>query len=421
MKKLAIFLVLFLYSLCLIGQDETGNKSDTLRKDALNVYMSASSYMKTEIPFINYVRDRKVADLVVIDTYQTTGSGGSEYTYYIEGQNRFAGMMDTLKFNTSPDDTQDQVRSKEVKTLKMGLMRYVIKTPLADYFSIRFSEPLSDKVTTDKWNSWVFRTGLNGSISGQKTYGSQRIGANISASKVTSDWKINFRASYSNSYSEYDYGEIKTEHRRKSSNANILIVKSLTDHWSIGGSSRVFNSIFSNYDLGFSVEPGIEYDIYPYSESTRRQLRILYTVGLNFNNYVDTTQFFKTKEYLWSQNVQASYTTIQKWGYISVSSTWRNYLHDFSLNNLSLDCYLNLKIAKGLSIKLGGSYMFIHDQVSLRKGEASIEDVLLHRQELSTSYSYYTSFGISYTFGSIYNNAVNPRFSQSMGGMMMMY
>ncbi|MFH1686770.1 MAG: hypothetical protein ABIE70_04525 [bacterium] len=46
----------------------------------------------------------------------------------------------------------------------------------------------------------------------------------------------------------------------------------------------------------------------------------------------------------------------------------------------------------------------------MRKGEASDEDVLLRRHELATSYDYYMSVGISYTFGSIYNDVVNARF-----------
>ena len=54
-------------------------------------------------------------------------------------------------------------------------------------------------------------------------------------------------------------------------------------------------------------------------------------------------------------------------------------------------------------------YEFIHDQVSLRKGDASIEDILLNRKEVSTTYGYETSVGITYRFGSIYNNVVNPR------------
>jgi len=41
---------------------------------------------------------------------------------------------------------------------------------------------------------------------------------------------------------------------------------------------------------------------------------------------------------------------------------------------------------------------------------ASLEEILLRRRELETSYYYYFSIGLSYTFGSIYNNVVNPRF-----------
>jgi len=209
MKKFAILVLLLLCSFWLFAQDETTSRTDTLRKDALNVYMSASSYLKKEIPFINYVRDRKVADLIIINAAQRTGSGGIEYTYFIEGQFKYSGMMDTLKYTTSPDETQDQIRSKEVKTLKMGLMRYIIKTPLADYINIRFSEPLSEEVSSDKWNSWVFRTRLSAYLNGQKTYKSRSLTSSITASKITSKWKIDLNFYYNNSLSEYDYGDIK--------------------------------------------------------------------------------------------------------------------------------------------------------------------------------------------------------------------
>jgi hypothetical protein len=290
-------------------------------------------------------------------------------------------------------------------------MRYIMKTPLADYIYIGFSEPLSEEVSSDKWNSWVFRTRLSAYLNGQKANNSRSLSSSISASKITSNWKIDLNFFYNNSLSKYDYGDIKASNTRKSSDAELLIVRSLNDHWSAGGYSEILNSTYSNFDLGINLFPAIEYDIFPYSESTRRQLRILYGVGLNYNNYTDTTQFFRTEQTLWSHRFQAAYITVQKWGNIDISATWSNYLHDFSLNNLSLYGYVSLKVAKGFSVSLSGRYAFIHDQVSLRKGDASIEDVLLNRQELSTTYSYYTSFGVTYTFGSIYNNVVNPRFS----------
>jgi len=68
-----------------------------------------------------------------------------------------------------------------------------------------------------------------------------------------------------------------------------------------------------------------------------------------------------------------------------------------------------LKVAKGLSVYMGAGYSFIYNQISLRKGEASVEDVLLHQQELSTTFLYHSNFGVTYTFGSIYSNVVNPR------------
>lgn len=62
----------------------------------------------------------------------------------------------------------------------------------------------------------------------------------------------------------------------------------------------------------------------------------------------------------------------------------------------------------------------IHDQLSLPKGTATLEQVLLRRTMLETNYSYYFSIGLSYAFGSIYSNVVNPRFGGG-GGMMMYY
>jgi hypothetical protein len=44
------------------------------------------------------------------------------------------------------------------------------------------------------------------------------------------------------------------------------------------------------------------------------------------------------------------------------------------------------------------------------KGEASEADILLQLQELETSYHLEGELGLTYTFGSIYNNIVNPRF-----------
>jgi hypothetical protein len=298
-------------------------------------------------------------------------------------------------------------------------MRYVAKTPLSKYMKISFSEPLSETVSTDKWNSWVFRSSMSGYIQAQKTYKNYYVSGNINASRITKDWKINIRSSLSQNDEKYIIDETTTINGFNSSKSiNALIVKSINDHWSYGGTSRIGASSYSNEKISYSLAPGIEYDLFPYSESTRRQLRILYTAGFSNVSYIDSTIYDKTRENLWRHSLTASYEVLQKWGNIDMSVGYSNYLHDWSKNNIYIEGSLEFRITKGLSITLGGSASLIHDQLSLVKKNIPVDQILLRRQQLATQYEYFTSFGLSYTFGSIYNNVVNPRFGNSSGGGM---
>lgn len=47
---------------------------------------------------------------------------------------------------------------------------------------------------------------------------------------------------------------------------------------------------------------------------------------------------------------------------------------------------------------------------------ASTEEILVRQRELATGYQYEVGFGVSYSFGSIFNNVVNPRFRNVGGG-----
>jgi hypothetical protein len=417
MKFFFISMALTMIFISAFPQENT-SKTDTLRKDALNVFMDASDYVRKEIPYVNYVRDIKDAGVYIISTYQRTGSGGWEYTFFLVGQNEYAGMRDTISFVTTPDETDDETRIKQVRTLKMGLMRYVAKTPLSKYMNISFSEPLSETVSTDKWNSWVFKTSIYSFLQGEKTYSDTYLSGNISASRITKDWKINISGNLNQDDQKYIIDDTTTITGTNSSKSiYALIVRSINDHWSYGGTTRIGASSYNNENFKFSFMPGIEYDVFPYSESTRRQLRILYTAGFSFVNYSDTTIYDKMKEHLWSHNITASYEVVQKWGNIDISVGYSNYFHDWKKNNLYIQGFIDLRITKGLSINLGGSASLIHDQLGLVKKDVPVDQILLRRQQLATQYSYFTSFGLTYTFGSIYNNVVNPRFGNSGGGM----
>jgi hypothetical protein len=188
MKRILLLLTLAFFVLDSFSQ-EAPSQADTLRKDALNVFMESTDYIRKEIPYINYVRDIKDAGVYIISTNQNTGSGGKEYSYFFVGQHENAGMVDTLKFNAGPDETTDETRQKSVNTLKMGLMRYVAKTPLSKYMKISFTEPLKSSVSTDKWDSWVFRSSIYGYLQGEQTRKEQYLSGSLSANRITENCK----------------------------------------------------------------------------------------------------------------------------------------------------------------------------------------------------------------------------------------
>jgi len=411
MKKVFLFSMFCIIVFPVLSQ-ESAVETDTLRKDALNVFMGAGDYIKKEIPFINYVRDRKVADVYIISTYERTGSGGSVTTFFIVGQGNYQGMADTLKCNISPDDTYDMRRMKEVKTLKLGLMRYVAKTPLSDYLDINFNKPLSQTVSTDKWNSWVYVARLSAYTQAQSTYSFGYLYGTVSANRITEKSKFESRIGMNLQSDKSTYQDTTYKSTIKEQDADISYVKSINDHWSAGGSVELSASSYSNYDFSMKIAPGIEYDIFPYSESTRRILTFLYQAGIENNNYTEETTRFKLKEALGYQSLAASLSIIQKWGSVGSSLTWSNYFFDWAYYRLTLNTSASIRIFKGLSFNIYGSIASIHDQISLPNEGATLEDVLLRRKEQATEYSYYTSFGFSYTFGSIYNNVVNPRFDR---------
>jgi hypothetical protein len=257
----------------------------------------------------------------------------------------------------------------------------------------------------------------------QRTYGN--IYSSLSANRVTNDWKINLSLNSSYSEDKFEIDPTLTiENVRRSQNFSGLVVKSIDDHWSAGLSGSVGASTYSNTKASFNIAPALEYDLFPYSQSTRQQLRFTYRLGYNAIDYLEETIFDKTSESFVGQSLAIALELKQTWGTISTTLSARHYPGNFrnseaSLRNQiswSLFGMVSWRIIEGLSFNLAGDYSEIHDQFGLLKRDLSQEDILLQRSQLSTNYSYFVSAGFSYTFGSIFNNIVNPRMGNSGGG-----
>jgi hypothetical protein len=100
---------------------------------------------------------------------------------------------------------------------------------------------------------------------------------------------------------------------------------------------------------------------------------------------------------------------------LSISLEGRALLDDPAKNRLFFNPEFDVRLFRGLSLNLFGYVSLLRDQLYPAKGGATDEEVLLRRRQLATSYQYFVGAGMSYTFGSIFSNVVNPRFGSAAG------
>jgi hypothetical protein len=414
--------------------------SATLQSQAIRVFLDCQGrirgcdrdFIVTEVNFVNWMRDRFDADVQILVSGLTNGGGGTENTITFIGRRAFEGMADTLILNTLPNDPDDRIRRELARVFKLGLTRYVAKSPIASRVQVAyfapFGRPAQQQASAadlkDKWNLWTYTTNMNAFVRAEDRQQSVNASLSLSANRATEKWKMNFSLSGNLNEQRFEIPPTATRpaftvtNEQRTYNATSLIVRSLSSHWSAGLKLGAGFSDFLNQDLALRAQPAIEYNLFPWTEQTRRQLTFLYNVGPNYYDYQRTTVFDRDNETRFSQQATASYVARQSWGSSNVSLDWLNYLHDFNRHALTLSGNVDLRLGRGFSLNIGGSAARINDQIYLPRAGNTEEEILLQRQALETGFRITTNIGIRYTFGSIYNTIVNQRFSSlgSSGG-----
>ncbi len=394
--------------------------------DNLRVFLDCQSYcdqdfVKREITLVDYVNDRFESNVYILINSQVTGSGGREYKLQFAGREMFEGQENTLSFIREATATNDEYRKLLVRTLKLGLVGFLAKTAKAKDLQISFNElPLDASKETepegDPWNLWVFNLRLNAYLNGDQNYFSNTVSSGLSASRVAENLKTITNFNYRVNQNRYGEGEEAIKFSNENYNFSNTTVWSLNEHWSAGGFASAQRSDYSNYDLTLTITPAIEYNLFPYKESNNHYLGLMYRTGPRYFNYKEETIYLQSSELRFHQSLSMDVSFNKKWGQISGSTSFGHYFHDFSKNRLSFSGYADLRLYKGLSLNFNGYYALQRDQLNIVKGNITNEDLLTRRRQLDSSYSFYTSFGIRYRFGSLFNNVVNPRFDGG-GGM----
>ncbi|QED36671.1 hypothetical protein FK178_02610 [Antarcticibacterium arcticum] len=395
--------------------------SQVEKNKKIRVFLDCQSYcdqdfIKREIPFVDYVNDRFQSNVFILSNHQVTGSGGRDYKLQFTGREMFAGVNDTLSFVRHATATDDEGRQQMVQTLKLGLVKYLARTEHGKNLQISMKEDGGEAgIETgapqeDPWNLWVFNARVNAYLNGDRNYFSNSFSSGFSAARITEKFKTTTSLSYSVNRNRYGEGEDAFEFSNEYYRGNNTTVWALGDHWSAGGYFEVLRSDFGNYRSSWTLNPAIEYNFFPYSESNNHYVGLMYKIGPSYFDYYEETIYLQTEELRFKHNLSLDISLNKKWGQLSGSASYGHYFHDISKNRLTFSGYADLRLYKGLSLNLSGYFALQRDQLNIAKGDISNEDLLTRRRQLDSNYSFYSSFGIRYRFGSIFNNVVNPRF-----------
>ncbi len=380
-------------------------------------------YLKREMAWVDWVRDRADADVSVLLTTRDTGGGGTEATFFVMRPRGGGPQADTLVVFSPATASDDDERKLIHRTLAALIARDAITRPGSEGLSVAYLEPKTAPDTKavaakDPWNHWVYKVSTNGYLNGEKSYRSLNLYSVLSGSRVTETNKLGASVSQSYNENEYEFEDgTRFTSLTRSWSARGLWVRSLTPQWSAGVSTGAHSSSFTNTDRSARIGPALEYDFYPYSESSRRSVTLGYQINLSHTRYETETLYGKTSESLVAQEVDFAVALRQPWGSVDVRTSLNQYLHDTSKYRLTTSGNVDLKLWKGFSLSGYGFVARIRDQLSLPRGNASDSEVLARRRQLATAFQYYSSFGISYRFGSIFDSVVNQRLQNTLGGI----
>lgn len=395
-------------------------------EEALSVFLDCQTrhcdfdHIRREVDFVNWVRDREDAGVHVLITAEATGGGGRAFSLAFLGRRGFAGRADTLAYTSRNTDTDAEVRDGLTRTIALGLVRYAAQTAVAPRLHVAYA-PLTGAVVQaapadDPWNFWTFRVGLNGSVEGEAQQDEWSVRGSVSASRTTEASKIQVGASGRYNREAFVLEDSSTfVNISERYSADVLAVWSMGPHWSVGVAADANRSTFSNQDLSVSGGPAIEYNIFPYAQSTRQQLSILYRVEGSAFDYQETTVAGRLSELRARHRLTVSAAVRQHWGQVHGSVQGTQYFHDLGVHRIDTFGGVELRLFRGFTFNAFVEFSRIKDQFSLPAAGLTEEEILVQRRERETDFRFDLNLGFSFRFGSKYANVVNPRMNSAGG------
>lgn len=399
------------------AQDASGQLPPqlTVFLDCQRVFCDRNFFI-TELPYVLWTQDRRDAEVHALVTGLNTASGGREYTIALIGQRRFAGRVDTITTALPPNTPDDQQRRELARVLQVGLAPYVLRTAAGARVSLIYRPTAADSAAggqrsvADPWNRWVYKISGSGDVGAESRSQDFSFDGSLSATRITPELKLIFGAGYEYRANTYELDSSTVEFALRSADFLAVVLKSVDEHWSTGLGVQVETDEFRNQDFFGSVDVAAEWNYFPWREATRRQLVAIIAVSGRYFDYSAETIYERKNEFRTAALAKIAAETRQPWGSLFAGVEHIRYLHNAEIYSATVYLNMDLRVSRGVTIFFGGNAERVNDQLYLPRGSAADDEVLTRQRALATAYRVNARAGVSFTFGSIFNNIVNPRF-----------
>lgn len=374
----------------------------------------SSDFLKDETRFVDYVSDRRLADIQVWIIGEPVGNSSMRFQYYFNGNNAFAGLNDTVVWHIETGENDGSIRAKSLLAYKQGLLTYLLKTPWAASLSYTVDAAPDNADTYDPWNRWTFNpeldasffqlgykdsNGLTGDVDNKR--GRTLINSSFNIWRIGRRWRFmnSWRYQYYNQY----YRTLSTRNSSpdRNLNVNLAFVYSLGKHWSTGLSTSVVD-ISPKYPANTKISPGIEYDVFSYERFFHKRLLI----GYYYDQALPNTDYGTPSV---NHNLYLIFAQTSNWGYYNLNA---NFGYDFNNSYWNSAIYsggftVGINLLKNFYLRMVGSFTYgnYYNSVAGISGP-----IVFSKKARSTDMN--LNLGVDYYFGSGYRNIINPRMTR---------
>ncbi len=408
MKYLLILLITLSLNYSLIASGDPAEE--------ITVFLDCSfcneNQMKREMDYLNFAVDALRSDVHVFLTQQFLPTGARQYNIELIGQDKWEGEKVSFSFVSEPQMTSLELNELIISKIKIGLVPFLVKTTLAESMEVNIEKRQSSAQTLPAstfWSNFIYELGGRFEFDSEAARKKTEFRFNLDIDNVSPEWRTRIRSFFH--YIEQNIttnDETVTSIRKRNYNA-ISTVKSVNNNISAGLFSSYYIDNFRNLESSLWLAPALEYSFFSYDDVPSREFTVAYRIGYVKQDYLEETIYGQLEEGLYRHMLDIDLRMRRPWGSVFAGISGSNYLDDWSKNRVSFNGNLSFRVFKGLSVQFGGNYEIINDQISLAKGEATLEDIALSVRQAATNFESGMNVGINYTFGALYNNVINTR------------